>query len=509
MKWYLVGSTTAVLCLLFSVPLLVCATVGYLYNEELSLYFLSLAIITGFLGGLFFLLSQLLKRERTVIGVREGFFIVTFSYVLLGLMGSIPFTMGSEPTTNNLADAVFESFSAWTTTGSTVLVGLDELPRSILFYRSILQWIGGMGIIVLAVAILPTLGIGGMQLFRAESPGTIDDTSLEPRITKAAKSLWVLYFCLTIACGAAYFLGGMSLFDAVCHALTTIAIGGFSTHDASIGYFNSTPIESIAMVFMVIAGMNFALHFRAFRFRESTRRGSKNRRDVLDRLRSDLGTIVRSYTNDSEVRLYLLLLVFVGFLVSIWLLSSGYGGVFSLKDAVFQTVSFITTTGYTTTNVDSWPVLCPVLLILASFAGGCTGSTAGGMKIYRVLIVMQQGIREVRRIILPDGIFEVKLGDRVIPDRIIEAVWGFVFMYVACFVVLLVLVLMLSGLDLISAFSAVAACLNNLGPGIGEVANNFGGLNAPTKSVLVIAMLLGRLEIFTVLVLLAPRYWTH
>ena len=509
MKWHLISSTTAALLVLVSVPLFACAIVGYLYDEPQTAYFGMLASAALVFGSALFLLSQLTKRERSVIGVREGFFIVTFSYLLLGLLGSLPFMVGPNPVATHVADAVFESFSGWTTTGSTVLIGLDDAPRSILFYRSIIQWIGGMGIIVLAVAILPTLGIGGMQLFRAEAPGTIDDASLEPRIAYAAKSLWLLYLCFTTLCGFAYYFGGMSAFDAICHALTTIAIGGFSTHDASIGFFESSTIESIAMVFMILAGVNFALHLRAFQFRESTRRGPKQRRHYLELLKTDIQTLVKSYTNDSEIRLYSLIIVLVGVFTSFWLLSSNNSEVFAVGDTIFQSVSFATTTGYTTTDVNSWPILCPVLLILASFVGGCTGSTAGGIKVYRILVVMQQGVREVRRIILPDGIFQVKLGNRVIPDRIIEAVWGFVFMYVASFCILLIVVLMISGLDLVSAFSAVAACLNNLGPGIGEVAHNYSSLNDGTKYVLVIAMLLGRLEIFTVLVLLAPRYWTH
>lgn len=509
MKWHLIESTTAALLVMVSAPFLLCAVVGFIYDEPHQLYFLGLAIGAAFLGSCFFILSRYSSRQRGDIGVREGFFIVTFTYVILGLLGSIPFLVGPNPIVPSFADALFESFSGWTTTGSTVLVNLDEIPRSILFFRALIQWIGGMGIIVLAVAILPTLGIGGMQLFRAEAPGTIDETSLEPRIREAAKSLWVLYFSLTIACAMAYWFAGMSVYDAICHAMTTIAIGGFSTHDASIGFFDSASIELVATVFMILAGINFALHLRAFRFRETTRKSIRQRLNILNRLRTDLRTLINTYINNSELQLYLLILVFVSILVCFWMILDQDWKLLGLRDALFHAISFATTTGYTTSSMDTWPVVCPVILILASFIGGCTGSTAGGIKVYRIRVVMQQSIREVRRIILPGGVFQVNLGSQIVPDRIIEAVWGFVFMYVACFCFLLITVLMVSDLDLISAFSAVAAGLNNLGPGIGQVGAHFGDLNSATKIVLTAAMLLGRLEIFTVLVLLAPRYWTH
>ncbi len=482
MNYAAIGSVFAVLVMIIGGPLLASAAVGFLYGEEVASVFAGIGLLFVLIGGGVHLL--LTRFDRTV-RVREGFLITTLTYFVLGLLCTLPFMVSSVNVTQSFTDAAFESFSGLTTTGATVLTGLEELPRTFLFYRASLQWIGGMGIIVLAVAILPMLGIGGMQLFRAEAPGTITDTSLKPRIAEAAKSLWLLYLMLTLACALAYWVAGMSFFDAVCHSFTTVAIGGFSNYDASIGHFDEPMIETVAIMFMLLAGLNFSLHYRAIIVK----------------------TDIREYFRDPEARTYAIFIVAVTLLVMLRLAMAEEMAGSAFRDALFQAVSFATTTGYTTTAVDNWPLLCPVLLVLASFVGGCVGSTAGGIKIYRVLVVMQQGVREVRRLILPDGVFTVKLGSEVVADRVIEAVWGFVTMYGLLFLFLLTCVLMVSDLDIKSAFSAVAACLNNLGPGLGEVANHYASLNAPTKWLLILAMVLGRLEIFTLLVLLAPRYW--
>lgn len=482
MNYTAVGSVLALLVALISVPTLVSAGIGFIYDEAEAVFFAALGGIYAVVGsGVYFAL----RKFDLTVRVREGFFIATITYFALGLLCTMPFFLSPAHVAQSFTDAAFESFSGLTTTGATILVGLDDMPRAILFYRALLQWLGGMGIIVLAVAILPMLGVGGMQLFRAEAPGTIDDTSLKPRVTEAAKSLWLLYLALTAACALSYFAVGMSLFDAVCHAFTTVAIGGFSNYDASIGFFNEPLIETVAIVFMLMAGLNFTLHYTAI----------VSKRDV------------RLYFRDPEARLYATLIATLIAVVALRLALDPEYADGALRAALFQAVSFATTTGYTTANVDAWPLLCPVALILASFVGGCVGSTAGGMKIYRILVVLQQSVREVRRLILPDGMFSVKLGQDVVKDRVIEAVWGFVTMYVIVFVILFIGILVISDLDLKSAFSALAACLNNLGPGIGEVATNYAGLNAPTKWLLIFAMVLGRLEIFTLLVLLAPRYW--
>ena len=425
------------------------------------------------------------KNQRRELRLRDGFLVVVMFWTVLGLFGAIPFIM-SEQLDISITDAAFESLSGLTTTGATVLVGLDHLPHSILYYRQQLQWLGGMGIIVLAVAIMPMLGIGGMQLYRAETPGPIKDSKLTPRITETAKALWYIYLTLTIACATAYYMAGMEPFDAISHSFSTVAIGGFSTHDASMGYFIDKPmVEIVAIIFMFIAGINFALHFTAWRSRS-----------------------LRYYFFDSEFKTYLTLMLLVMVITTLYLL---YQGVFetteeTLLHGIFQVVSIGTTTGFTTQQYHLWPGFLPVLLLFTSFIGGCAGSTGGGMKVIRFLLLLRQGMREVLRVIHPNAVLTIKIGGKATPTRVIESVWGFFSAYVATFSIIM-LILMLTGLDQITAFSAVAATMNNLGPGLGEVGLNYASLEPVAKWVLCFAMLLGRLEIFTLLVLLTPSFW--
>ena len=424
------------------------------------------------------------RNARRELRLRDGFLITVMFWLGLGLTGAIPLLLSENPHLP-LADAVFESMSGLTTTGATVIVGLDGLPASILFYRQLLQWLGGMGIIVLAVAILPMLGIGGMQLYRAEMPGPLKDDKLTPRITETAKALWYIYLSLTVLCALAYWFGGMSLFDAICHAFSTIAIGGFSTHDASMGYFDSTAIELIAVVFMTIAGVNFALHFSAWRSRKP-----------------------HIYWLDSELKVYASLLAAGALVSSIYLYFSGTFETLgsAARYGVFQTVSIATTTGFTTTGYHLWPSFLPVLLLFASFIGACAGSTGGGLKVIRIMLLVKQGMREVIRLIHPAAQVPIKIGGTSMPPRVIDAVWGFLAAYVATFTWIL-LALMATGLDQVTAFSATAACMNNLGPGLGDVAAHYGDIGDTAKWILSVAMLLGRLEIFTLLVVLSPSFW--
>ncbi|MEE9342583.1 MAG: TrkH family potassium uptake protein [Gammaproteobacteria bacterium] len=416
--------------------------------------------------------------------VRDGFIIVALFWLVLALVGSLPLYLSSVPELS-FTDAFFESMSGLTTTGATVIVGLDRLPMSILWYRQELQWLGGMGIIVLAVAVLPMLGIGGMQLYRAETPGPMKDSKLTPRIKETAKALWYIYLGLTIACAIAYKFAGMSTFDAISHSFSTVAIGGFSTHDLSIGYFNSAAIESVAVVFMILSGVNFSLHFSAWRYMS-----------------------LASYTKDSEFKTYITILFVVAAITVAYLY---FNGTFeNLGDAVhhgvFQAVSIGTTTGFTTAAYFHWPGFLPVLLLLSSFIGGCAGSTGGGMKVIRFLLLYKQGLREIRRLIHPNAQIAVKINRKAMPERVTEAVWGFFAIYVGSFTVMM-LILLATGLDQVTAFSAVGACLNNLGPGLGDVGYHYGDINDTAKWVLSLAMLLGRLEIFTLLVLLTPAFW--
>ena len=469
------------LLMMFSLTLLPPVGVAWYYDEPSARPFVvSMLLISGAGAALWLPV----RRARRDLRVRDGFVIVVAFWLALSITGSVPLLLSEHPDLP-LTDAVFESVSGLTTTGATVITGLDELPRAILFYRHLLQWLGGMGIIVLAVAIAPMLGIGGMQLFRAETPGPMKDSKLTPRITETAKALWYLYLLLTLACGVAYWAAGMEPFDAIGHSLSTVAIGGFSTHDASLGYFDNPLVELVAIVFMTAAGMNFALHFTAWRSR-------------------GFGV----YRVDSELRCYLLLLGCVAAVTSAYLFVSGTFAdpIAALRNGVFQAVSISTTTGFTTASYHIWPSFLPVLLLFASFIGGCAGSTGGGLKVIRVLLLFKQGMREIVRLVHPSARVPIKVGGTVMPPRVIDAVWGFFATYIATFSLLL-LALMATGLDQVTAFSAVAACMNNLGPGLGGVGLHYADISDTAKWLLSLAMLLGRLEIFTLLVLLSPAFW--
>jgi trk system potassium uptake protein TrkH len=344
-----------------------------------------------------------------------------------------------------------------------------------------------MGIIVLAVAIMPMLGVGGMQLYRAETPGPLKDAKLTPRITETAKALWYIYLGLTIACGVSYWFAGMTAFDAIGHSFSTISIGGFSTHDQSIGYFESATIEMIAVIFMLLAGMNYALHFTAWR-----------------------SMSLRPYLHDSEVKTYLVVLMLVTAITVVYLYYTHTFILFSdaLHVGLFQVISIGTTTGFTTTEYFAWQGFLPVLLLFVSFIGGCAGSTGGGMKVIRFLLLLKQGHREIMRLIHPSAQIPVKIGQKPIPDRVLQAIWGFFAAYVGSFVAIMLFV-MATGLDQVTAFSAVAACMNNLGPGLGDVGANYVTINDPAKWALSFAMLLGRLEVFTLVVLFSRAFWRH
>ncbi|MEH6470411.1 MAG: TrkH family potassium uptake protein [Halopseudomonas sp.] len=469
-----------ILMMVFSFSMLPPVAVSYIFNDGSSMPFLiafGITLITGFFTWIPF------YKVRQDLRTRDGFLITVLFWTVLGLFGSIPLMLSAVPHLS-VVDAVFESVSGLTTTGATVITGIDLLPESILWYRQQLQWFGGMGIIVLAVAILPMLGIGGMQLYRAETPGPVKDSKLTPRITETAKALWYIYLSLTIACALGYWLAGMTLFDAICHSFSTVAIGGFSTHDASIGYFNNPMIEAIAIFFMVISAVNFALHFSAWKQKS-----------------------LRHYWRDPEFRFYLSILVGITFFCTIVLQLTGtFAGLDALRNALFEVVSIATTTGFATADFAHWPTMLPFLLFIAAFAGGCAGSTGGGMKVIRVLIILKQGMREVTRLLHPNAIMPIKLGNRAIPDRVAEAVWGFFSVYLIVFVIMLI-ALLGTGLDQVTAWTAVGATLNNLGPGLGDVAAHYGDLNDTAKWILCFSMLLGRLEVFTLLVLFTPAFW--
>jgi len=482
MQLFVIQRILGILLMVFSSTMLPPMLVSVIYNDGALVpffYAFAVTLITGIVCWL------PVKRQYRELRLRDGFLIVVMFWTVLGLFGSLPLILSDQPQMT-VMDAIFESISGLTTTGATVLTGIDHLPKAIQFYRQQLQWLGGMGIIVLAVAIMPMLGIGGMQLYRAETPGPVKDSKLTPRITETAKALWVIYLNLTIACALGYWFAGMDLFDAIAHSFSTVAIGGYSTHDASMGYFIDKPlIEIVAIIFMFLSGINFTLHFSAWRHRS-----------------------IAGYFMDAEFKAYATILIIVGIVSAAYLF---YQGVFesatqTLITGLFQTVSIGTTTGFTTAEYYSWPGFLPVLLIYVSFIGGCSGSTGGGIKVIRILLLVKQGVRELRRLVHPNAQIAVKIGKKAMPEKVLEAVWGFFAAYFAISA-LMILLLMATGLDQETAFSAVAACLNNLGPGLGDVGRNFAYINDPAKWILCMAMLLGRLEIFTLLVLFTPAFW--
>jgi trk system potassium uptake protein TrkH len=481
MSFAAVQRILGLLLMIFSFSLVPPFLISLVAQDGAAIAFSSAFGLTFGVGVLSWLPVRRMGRE---LRLRDGFVIVVMFWTVLSAIGALPFVLADHPHLS-ITDAVFESVSGLTTTGATVITELESLPMSVLYYRQQLQWLGGMGIIVLAVAVLPMLGIGGMQLYRAETPGPMKDNKLTPRITETAKALWFIYLGLTIACALAYWVAGMSVFDAVGHAFSTVAIGGFSTHDASMGYFNSPLIDIIAVVFMLLAGVNFSLHFIAFR-RQS----------------------IRGYWQDSEFRFYLLLLSLVTLFTVIGLyLTETYDDFEdALVNGLFQAVSIGTTAGFTTAEFYNWPGFIAILLLFSSFVGGCAGSTGGGIKVIRLLLLVKQGMREITRLVHPSAHIPVRIGAKTVDSRVVEAVWGFFALYVASFTVMY-LALASTGLDLMTAFSAVAASINNLGPGLAGVGPHYAEMHDPGKWILCFAMLLGRLEIFTLLVLLTPAFW--
>lgn len=412
---------------------------------------------------------------------------VAFWFVLGGL-GAIPFMFFETPDLT-FSSALFESFSGLTTTGATVITGLDQLPKAILFYRQLLEWLGGMGIIVLAVAIIPLLGIGGTQLYRAESSGPLKDQKLRPRIAEVAKLLWILYLTLTILCAFAYWLAGMDLFDAVGHSFSTISNGGFSTHDASMGYFDSNTIYFITTIFMLIAGCNFNLHIAALTYfgKQST---------------------WKHYFRDPEFRFFIFiqLIFIVLFSLGLYVTSDGLDIFSAFFQGALQTTSMSMTAGYTIFDLESLPSFLSMLLIFASIIGGCGGSTTGGLKTVRVLILWLQLKRELSFLVHPNLVQPIKLGQRILPTRVIENIWAFVIIFILVFW-FCVFAAILCGLSGFDAIAGVFASLTNAGPGLGIVHENFATVPESAKLVFVFAMVCGRLEIFSLLVLFSPAFW--
>ena len=418
------------------------------------------------------------RKVDNELSQKDGFVIIVLFWVVLCFAGSIPFYLSGM----NAIDSIFESMSGITTTGATVISNLDTLPESLLFYRQLLQWMGGMGLIVLAIAVMPLLGIGGGQIYKTEIPGAMGEQKLTPRIKETAQVLWLIYLGLTVLCAILYYLGGMGSFDAVSHAMSTVAIGGFSTHNDSIGHFNSIAIETICIAFMLLSAFSFTLHYFAV-FKKKPLK----------------------YFYDPEIRFFMSILAIIFIICAMISNISNYGP--NLRELAFHSVSMLTTTGFSISNSSEWPFSISFILLIGAFIGACAGSVGGGVKSWRVLIMINHAHKNLMRIIHPNSVISLKIGTKNVNDEVATSVWGFFSIYIISFIILLLFVL-ITGVDFESAFSAVGACLNNLGPGLGIVSENYANINSASKGILAFAMLLGRLEIFTLLVILTPMFWS-
>jgi len=477
----MISKVLGMLMMIFSLTLLPPILVANIYGDTThQVFFLSFLVIF-FIGMLMWLPFS---RKNVQLRTRDGFLITVMFWLELGIVGALPFYL-ADAINLSFTDAVFESMSGLTTTGATVISGLDVLPKSILYYRQQLQWLGGIGIVVIAIAVMPMLGVGVIQLYRAGSTGTTVDNKLTPRIQETAKLLFIIYICLTLSCLIAYWIAGMDFFDALSHSFSTVAIGGFSTHDASMGFFNSNPaILVICTIFMVLSGLSFGLHYYAW-----------IRKSLLH------------YLHNQEARLYLMILLGGSIVVSACLYLSGtYNQSESLYHGIFQFVSIMTTTGFVTDKLSAWPSFLPFFLVFFSFFGACAGSTAGGIKVGRILVIAKQVMCHIHKLIHPNGVFQVKIKSKNVPRSVTDGIWAFFGIYLAVFYLMLLL-LMASGLDYATSWSAAAASLNNLGPGLGAVSEHYGDINVFAKWVLCFGMILGRLEVFALLVLFTPMFW--
>ena len=479
MHYATLAKFVGLLLVFFSLGQLPPVLVDLLYQEAHWWYFLLTFVITFSLGAGMYLPF---RADKHHLRIRESIFLVVSFWLVLSLIATLPFMLS--PALNlSFIDSFFESMSGLSTTGATVLTGLDELPKALLYYRQQLQWFGGIGIIVLAVAILPIFGISNLGLFKAENTNITHDR-INPKLASTAKSILVIYIVLTLLCAIAYYIAGMGAFDALTHSFSTVAIGGFSTHDASIAYFNSPSVEIVAIVFMLLAGVNFSLHYFAIYRRTLT-----------------------TYTQDSEFKAYTFIMIVLSIVTIITLLDSGlYSMDDTIRYAIFEVVSFATTTGFGVVDFSVWPLLLPFLLIFASFIGACSGSTGGGLKVIRALLMIKLGMREIKKTIHPTAQIDIKLGTTSLSQKLLVSIWGFFALYVMSFTVIMIL-LMFTGLDQVTSFSATAATINNLGPGLGAVAENYSSISDFAKAVLTFAMLLGRLEILTLLAIFHRAFW--
>ncbi|MDY6993322.1 MAG: TrkH family potassium uptake protein [Pseudomonadota bacterium] len=467
------------LLIVYSFTLLIPIGVAFSYqDQELFVFFMVFFLI--FSIGLICWFP--VRHVDKALKLRHGFIVIAIFWILLSLVSALPFLFTPHL---DLAQSVFEAISGFTTTGATVITDLEHLPASILYYRQQLQWLGGLGIIIMAVAILPMLGIGGMQLYRAETPGPMHDDKLTPRLQQTAKYILLVYIVLTLVCTLAFWLAGMTLFDAIAHSFSTLSTGGFSTHDASLAYFNSSLIDSIAIIFMILGSLNFSLHFVAWR-----------------------KLAFHRYWRDIQVKVFIFIILASTMLtVAVLLVEHIYTDFWTaLRYASFQIVSIISTTGFLTADFSSWPSFLPFLILGTGFVGGCVGSTAGGFRVIRIILLYKQAIRGILRIIHPHAYIALKIGKQRIEEDVSQTVLEFSILYGFSYL-LLSFLMMATQVDALTAFSATAACLNMVGPGLGEVAVTYASMSDSSLWLLSFTMLLGRLEIFTLIVLLTPAFW--
>ncbi|OQW90586.1 MAG: potassium transporter [Beggiatoa sp. IS2] len=479
MQFKVIQRILGVLLILFSLTLLPSMGISVWYDDGNLYAFIVAFMVMASIGVGFWLPVKDVKKE---LSLHDGFVVTAMFWIVLSLVSAVPFLI---VTHLSLAQAVFEAVSGFTTTGATVITGLDKLPPSFLYYRQQLHWFGGLGIIVFAIAVVPMLGIGGMQLYRAESSGPMHDDKLTPRLKHTAISLLYVYLALTASCALAYWWAGMSLFDAIGHSYSTLSTGGFSTHDDSLAYFNSVAIDVITIFFMILGSLNFAVHFMVWRKMDLTR-----------------------YWTDIQGRVFVFIVIALTAIVVPVLLWRGVYTDFwtALRYALFQIVSIMSTTGYLTADFSKWPSFVPILIFSSCFIGGCVGSTAGGFRVIRVILLYKQALRGIMRLIHPSAVITVKIGYKRVSNDVAEAVWEFTVLYITSYVVLSIL-FMATDVDVVTAFSGVATCFNMTGPGLGEVTMNFTSISDTGLWILSFAMLLGRLEIFTLIVLLTPAFW--
>jgi len=480
MRWKIILRIIGVLIFFFGLSMVFPLIVGLYYQDPGMTSQLESMGITVISGLLLFLAFR--KDRADVINQREGMAIVAVGWTTVGLFGAIPFFLGDIHF--SFTDAVFESVSGFTTTGASVLTNIEGLSKGLLFWRSFIQWLGGMGIIVLSVAILPFLGVGGMQLYKAEVPTPVPD-KLKPRIRDTAMILWKVYALISLAQVIFLLFGGMTFYDALCHTFTTMPTGGFSTKNASIAHYNSVYIDSVIIGFMLLAGVNFSLHYQMLRGKPLI------------------------FWQDSECRFYFGAVIFLIIAVTFNIFGSVYHTIGeALRYGAFQVVSILTTTGYATADYEKWPAMSQLILLLCMFLGASAGSTGGGMKCLRVMLCFKYSYKELFSLVHPHAVSHVKIGGKAVPDDVMHSILGFLALYVGLFALNSVLLAGL-GVDFTTAFTAVASALGNIGPGFGMVGpvDNYAQIPLLGKWLLIWCMLLGRLEIYTVIILLVPEFW--